>query len=149
MPSGDQYNFGRLTKEMVVSRLKGITDAPAVAAEIAKKTLIAGVRSTQGLGQDPAETVRQVCHGAMSGLLLIEKDLPQSAVKILQCMAEVSQELHLDPASAMTWAMEGIAKTAAMAPAQVRWSIRSAIDEAFMGAGEVFEKLSSPPPAGP
>lgn len=137
----DKFNFGQLTKEMIVSRLKEISDAPGVAAEIARKTIIAGVRATQASRQDPRETVEEICMGAMSGLLLIEKDLPEGAVRILHSMSEASHELHLDPSEMMTWAMAGIARISALVGPDTRWQIRCAIQEAYMGAGEVFDRL--------
>src|SRR5438552_4050606 len=71
----DDFNFGQLTKEMVTNRLKEVHDAPTVAAEIARKTIVAGVQGTRASGQSPQETVTQIVKGAMSGLLLIDKYL--------------------------------------------------------------------------
>lgn len=140
----DQYNFGQLTKEMIVNRLRDASNAPEAAAEIAKKTIIAGVKSTQAAGQSPKETVKEICYGAMSGLLLIEKNLPQAAVFILRDMAEISNELRLDPSELMTWAMGGIAKIAAVVPREASYDIRAKIDEEYQGVGEVFGKLCEP-----
>ncbi len=137
----DQYNLGELTKEMVASRLKSLEDAPAVAAEIVKKTIVAGVQGTRHAGQSPQVSVQQICRGAVAGLLLIDKDLPKSAVCMLDKMAEASQEIQLAPEDLMTWAMEGIASMANVIPLDVQGRIRDAINDKYMGAGEVFEKL--------
>ena len=138
---GDKFNFGQLTKEIIVSRLQDIATAPDVAAEIAKKTIVSGVRGTAGSGQSPQETVEQICLGAMRGLLLIEKDLPRGAGQILKRMSEAATELHVDPNDLMTWAMRGIAGIAPMISDEIQWKIREQIEEDFQGAGEVFSRL--------
>ena len=137
----DRFNFGQLTKEMIVSRLRDIQDAPAVAAEIAKKTIVAGVKSTQSSAQSPQETVQEICSGTMSGLLLIEKDLPRGAVEILRCLAEAAQELHIDPSELITWAMQGIAKITPFVTPEMRLNICCAIEEAYQGTGEIFTQF--------
>lgn len=139
----DSLNLGQLTQAMIVSRLQEVHDAPAIAAEIARKTLVSGVRATQAAGQSPQDAVREVCKGTMAGLLLIEKDLPAGAVRVLQCIAETAQELHLDPSEMMTWAMEGIAAITPVLSHERRYAIRAAIEEAFLGAGEIFDGLCS------
>ncbi len=77
----------------------------------------------------------------MGGMVLIEKDLPRTAVALLRQMATVAQETNLDPAECMTWAMEGIAPVVKVAPGGAADSVRAAIEENFMGAGEVFESI--------
>lgn len=145
----DKFNFGQLTKEIVVSRLPEISTAPDVAAEIAKKTIVSGVRGTASSGQSAQETVEQICLGAMKGLLLIEKDLPRGATQILQRMAEAANDLHLDPNDLMTWAMRGIAGIAPLVSSDVQWKIREQIEASFQGAGEVFSKLCAEAQAKP
>lgn len=140
--AGESYNFEQLTKEMVVSQLKDAPDAPEQAAAVARRTIVAGLLGTQtAAAADPRSTVQQVCKGMMSGLLLAEKDLPKSAVLLLQGMAEAAQETHREPSDLMTWAMEGIAQVAPMVSPEVRAALQDAIDQAFMGAGQVFNEL--------
>lgn len=138
LPMTDYFNFGALTKEMIMSRLKGAEDAPAVAAGIVKQTILAGVPTAKAAGQNPKESVEQICFGAMRGLLLVEKDLPRGAILILREMAEVSQQVGIDPSELMTWTMDGIARITPMTSAQVREEIRGLIEQDYMGAGEVF-----------
>lgn len=137
----DAYNFAELTKNMITSRLKESADAPTMAAEIAKTTIISGVKSIRGSRQDAMEAVRQICFGAMSGLLLIEKDLPLGTIKILQSLTDVSQELQIEPSELMTGAMESVARVSRLVSAETRWKIREALEENFNGTGEVFDKL--------
>ena len=76
----------------------------------------------------------------MGGMLLLEKDLPRTAVSILSQMGAVAGETHQDPTELMTWAMEGIAPVAKLAGETACYAVREAIEAAFMGAGEVFSK---------
>lgn len=134
------YDFEKLARAITSDRLKDLDNAPAAAAEIASKIIISAVNSTQSR-QDPHLTVAAVCRGVMSGILLIEKDLPQTAGQLLLIAAHLAQELHLDPQELMTWSMEGISDVAVLASEQVRAAIRDQIDEKFMGAGAVFGQL--------
>ena len=141
MPQSDAFDFGKLTKEMVASRLQEVQNAPSVAADIVKATIVAGVKGTAAWGQDPRQTVAGICEGAMRGLLLIDKDLPAAAGEILARLAGAAQEAALDPQELMTWALEGMARVAPVVPRETVWRMREAIDRRFMGVGEVFDKL--------
>lgn len=137
----DAMEFGGITKEMIVSNLKGAEDAPKVAADIVAQTIAAGIPSAKASGKDPKDAVEEICFGAMSGLLLLEKDIPKSAILIIKSMAELSQKVGIDPSELMTWAMSGIARITPMTSIQVREEIRSLIEADYMGAGEVFSSL--------
>jgi hypothetical protein len=132
------YDFETLAKEIAVA-LREDENAPADAANAARKMVIAAVTSTRER-QDPRLTVGGVCRGIMAGMVLLEKDLPAASVALLGQMATVAQEASLDPADCMTWAMEGIAPVAKMAPGGPD-AVRAAIEENYMGAGEVFDRI--------
>ncbi len=136
----DDFNLEKLAKEIVVERLRSVDDAPSGAGEVAHKIVSQAVNGTR---QDPHLTVRAVCKGLMSGMFLLNQDLPRTAVAILGQMNAVAVETHQDPAELMTWAMEGIAPVAAMAGGHAKDDIAHAIDAAFMGAGEVFTQACS------
>jgi hypothetical protein len=135
-----EYDFEKLAKEIVIEKLKDAEDSPALAAEVAHKLVVSGLAGTDGR-LDPRATVAAACRGVMSGMLLIEKDLPKTAVALLNMMALISQEANLDPAECMTWAMEGIAPVAKLTSGETAESIGAAIEENFMGAGQVFEDI--------
>jgi len=135
-----EYDFEKLAKEIVVSRLKDAADAPAVAGEVVHKIAVTAVTSTRDR-QDPRTTVSAACRGVMGGMTILEKDLPSTAVVLLSQMAVVAQETGLDPADCMTWAMEGMAPIVKLAHGDVQEAVRAAIEEKFMGAGEVFRGL--------
>jgi hypothetical protein len=135
-----EYDFEKLAREIVIGRLKDVEDAPTTASEMARKIVVAAVLSTRSR-QDPRVTVTDSCRGVMSGMLILEKNLASAAVALLVQMAFVAQEANLDPADCMTWAMEGIAPVAKLAPGGAVDSIRASIEENFMGAGTVFEDI--------
>lgn len=134
------YDFEKLAREIVADRLKGLSNVPDAAAEIAAKIILSAVESTRRR-QDPSQSVAAVCRGVMSGLLLIEKPLPEPAVGLLSKMGDLAGQLGLDPGEMMTWAMTGIADVAVMAPGHGCYEISAAVERRFMGAGQVFDKL--------
>lgn len=133
----DDFNLETLAKEIVVERLRSVPDAPAGAGEVARQFVTKAITGTQAR-QAPRESVIATCRGLMSGMLLLEKDLPATAVAILSQMSIVATETHQDPAELMTFAMEGIASVACLAGRPACDAIEQAIDTAFMGAGQVF-----------
>ena len=142
MAAPETYDFEKLAREIITSRLKELPAeaAAAAAAEVASKIIVAGVAST-GRRQDPHLTVMGVCRGIMAGMLLIEKDLVATSVELVKSMAHLAQETHLDPADMMTWAMEAIAAVAVLGNSDLRANVREALEHNFMGTGEVFGEL--------
>lgn len=136
----ESTQFDKLTREMIITLLKGMPDAPAQAAMLAKKAIIRTIRDT---GDDPdhAEIVRQICFGMMGGLLLLDESLPKGAIALLRSMAEASQEVHQDPMRMLTWAIEGIAKISKTAPPAVVGIMEEDIEANFEGAGKMFSEL--------
>lgn len=142
MAEPDSYDFEKLAREIITSRLADIPaeTAASAAAEVAAKIIVAGVLSTSKR-QDPHLTVSGICRGVMSGMLLIEKDLVATSVALLKSMAGLAAETHLDPAEMMTWAMEGIAAVCAVGHEDLKADIREALEQNFMGTGEVFGEV--------
>jgi hypothetical protein len=133
----DDFNLEALAKEIVVERLKNVADAPAGAGEAARQIVTNAITGTQAR-QSPRVSVIATCRGLMSGMLILEKDLPLTAVAILSQMSEVAGATHQDPAELMTWAMEGIAPVAKLAGQHTCDAVEHAIESSFMGAGQVF-----------
>ncbi|MBI4376405.1 MAG: hypothetical protein HY549_08140 [Elusimicrobia bacterium] len=136
----EEYDFEKLSREIIVGQLKDSPNAPSAAAELARQMIIKGVLGTQ-VRQDPRLTVSAVCRGVLSGILLIEKDLPQTAVEVLSQMSAISQEVPLDPGDLMTWAMEGMAQVAQTAGGAAQSAIQEHLEERYMGTGVVFSSL--------
>ncbi len=133
----DDFNLEKLAQEIVVERLKGAADAPAGAGEIARQFVTKAIIGTQAR-QAPRDSVVATCRGLMSGILLLGKDLAGTAVAILSQMNAVAVETDQDPAELMTWAMEGFAPVAKLAGRHACDDIKQAIDQDFMGAGNIF-----------
>lgn len=133
----DDFNLEKIAKEIVVARLKGVTDPISGAGEVAHQIISKAITGTQAR-QTPRDSVIATCRGLMSGMLILEKDLPSTAVSILNQMSVVATETHQDPADLMTWAMEGIAPIAKLAGQHSCEGIEHAIEASFMGAGQVF-----------
>lgn len=136
----DDFNLEKLAKEIVVARMKDLPDAPSAAGLVAAQILAKAVASTQAR-QAPRDTVVAVCRGLMSGMLLLGKDLPSTAVAILKQINLVAESTQQDPAELMTWALEGIAPVAGIAGRQTRDAVEEAIEAAFMGAGQAFASV--------
>ena len=135
-----EYDFEKLAKEIVVEKLKNAPDPAAVAGEVVHKIALAALKAT-GTRQEPRVTIAAACRGAMAGMVLIEQDLPKTAVALVAQMAQVAQESGLDPAECMTWAMEGIAPVVKVAPAGSADAVGDAIEERFMGARDAFQAV--------
>lgn len=135
----DGFDFEQMAKDIVMATLKPLPpeELPAAAAQVVRKIIVSGVTSTQAK-QDPHKTVTDACRGALGGLLLIERELPASAVAVLAETANIANELNLDPVEMMTWSIEGIAAVCHMAGAPVESAVQDAIEAKFMGAGAVF-----------
>lgn len=137
----DDYNLEQLAKEIALDCLKGAADAPAGAGEFARQFVTKAITGTQS-HQAPRDSVRAACRGLMSGMLLLEQNLPKTAVAILTQMGAVAAATHQDPAELMIWAMEGIAPVAKLAGGRAYDDIQGAIETAFMGAGQAFASAS-------
>lgn len=135
-----ERDLEKLVRGLLIEKLRTAADPAALAAEAAHELVASELAGARGK-RDPRTAVSAACHGAMAAVLLEEKDLATAAVALLVQMSHVAQEAHLDPAECMTWAMEGIAPVARMAPGGKTEAIRAAIAERFMGAGEIFEGL--------
>ncbi len=141
MSESDRLDLGKLTQEIVSSRLMDVADVSAVVGEVVKKTIVAAVGAARARKEDPHLVVGDVCFGAMKGLMLIDKDLPAAASAILANLSEAANEVHVDPQEMLTWALEGFAKLTTVAQDDAIYKIRAAIDKQFMGAGDVLDKL--------
>ncbi|MBI4677902.1 MAG: hypothetical protein HY748_10000 [Elusimicrobia bacterium] len=139
VPEG-QYDFEPLSREIVVNRLRDADDPCRAAAKTARDIILPALKATLP-AQEPRITAYQVCRGVTTGILAISKDVPETALAILEMTAEIAAEGSLEPADLMTWAMEGIASVMYLAGPEIRSAVHSAIEGRFMGAGAIFSDL--------
>lgn len=140
------HDFEALGKEIVVGRLKDAADPYALAGEVIRKMIVAAVVSEKDR-RDPRSTIVSACRGVAGGMVLLEKDLVRTSIAVLERMASIAEEAGLSPSDCMTWALEGLAPVLKVAPGGAADAVRAAVEEKFMGAGEVLERLLSAPPA--
>lgn len=138
----DGYDFEKLAREILSSRIGELEQKPELAADIAREMIVPAVKSTRQR-QDPRATVAAVARGILGGLMLLGKSLPEGAVGLLKAMGAVAADAHLDPQDVMIWSMEGIAAVCRTAGPQTADRVEAAIEENFMGAGGVFHELLS------
>lgn len=110
------------------------------AAEIILSSILAGAKDP-AVKASAAEFVRQTVTGAVKGLLLAEVDLSAAALRLLNTAADAAGKSEIDPGEAMTWAIEGIARSAKLIPAPVLQAMKEELEAAFMGVGSVFDDL--------
>ena len=136
----DLYDLEKLSREITTSQLKEVKPAALSesAVKIAVKLIISAVSSTRDL-QDPKATVRGVCRGVISGIILLGREMVPSSVELIKSMAQLAEAISLDPADMMTWAMEGIAQAAVLGPPDLREQISAALGENFMGIEGIFD----------
>lgn len=139
----ETFNLGQLTKEMVASRLSELEDPCAVAAKVLEKALYSALRSAKEFGPAQKAMISEVCHGALTGILLRHQSLPHGAVEILTAVCSVAQRLDLDPTEMMTRAIRGMARIRTVASKDALHEIPHALETRFMGAGELFKEETS------
>jgi len=134
-----RVDLNRLTREMVSARLADINDPAALAADVAGKTIALGLKASPGL--ERLDLIREVCSGAMAGLLVGGERVPAGAAGILSCVVDAASTGHIDPCEAMTAALRGIAEISRAAPEGQLYDIGCALEERFHGAGDAFRRL--------
>ena len=136
----DDFNLEKLAQQIVIERFEKVADVAEGAGQVARKIVTQAVTGTLAR-QSPRISVTAVCRGLMSGMLLLNQDLPRTAVAILSQMGVVAEATHQDPADLMTWAMEGIAPIAKLSGQTSCEAVEHAIEAAFMGAGRAFASI--------
>ncbi len=122
----------------IVSKLCNSTTPHMKVEPIITEHIAAAVAAPGASKQD---TITQASYGAISGMALMEKNLPESASRILKAAADAATRIGADPTETMMWAMEGIAKlTPGLQPNDVS-AIAAAIDADYHGAGQAFHDM--------
>ena len=140
---GDKYGFDDLTRVMVAEQCRGQKDAAERAAAIACQTIVAGLKGTRAAGamQGPADSVRLITKGMVTGLVTADLDFVEASVVLLQHLSDAAEKAGIDPAEMMTWAMEALAEQSAILPADRVNVLEAEVDRNFMGAGSMFSAL--------
>ncbi|MCX5790038.1 MAG: hypothetical protein NTX64_16270 [Elusimicrobia bacterium] len=135
MGESKRSEIERLTKEAVINSTVGGRGWVTAVAEVVRMAVVSGAAS----GRPTREVVLEACHGAVLGLRLVDKDLPEPAAAIIAKLAEAAEQTHSDLQDMLTWTAEGLAKASPDLPGEN--DIREAIDEKFLGVGELFDRF--------
>lgn len=137
----DAFNLAQLTKQMVV---KGVAQeqkgAYAVAQDAVRETLGTYLCGMIPDNPEVRQGVREVARGAMTGMLLCDLPMAESALAVLRGVAEVSLGLPHDPTALLTGSIEGIAEMRLLLSIEALGVIETAIEREYEGSGEVFRK---------
>ncbi|MBI5242324.1 MAG: hypothetical protein HY922_01415 [Elusimicrobia bacterium] len=127
--------FYESVKREVVAKLRHDPEAHIKAGPLVLGLICSELRR-------PGATTKLVledgCYGAMSGLVLIDKDVIAGAVEVLKAVVQVVQERSGDPMKTMGYALDGIARIASAVPPDKIAEMSSQIEATFMGAGQEF-----------
>lgn len=132
----EEFQIGQLTKELVAIRLKKMTDPCAAAADLVKKTLAVTLQNTPP--EHAAKVISDGCQGGITGLLLADQNLSKGAVLILEAVAELAAEHHVDPQEALKAALRGICDMRRFVRPDQLTEIQNEIEAHFDGAGQAF-----------
>ncbi|MBI3551737.1 MAG: hypothetical protein HY077_04405 [Elusimicrobia bacterium] len=134
MPHGPGPDYEKQARE-TVARLTLGGDGPGKAAALITQLIGQAARSSK----DPHAVVVAVCRGAMDGAHISGQSLPETAIKVLESLPNMSLMMRSGPEELMSWVMEGIAEVTPGVGGEVRDAIHAKIEEKFMGA--VFDGL--------
>jgi len=115
----------------------GKAAGPSEAAQLVCQMISQAARNEK----DPRRSVADVCAGAMEGLILCGRPLPETALKIMESLADISLIMRAGPQDLMTWVMEGIAEAAPLAGMKASAAIQQALEERYHGVGPLFASL--------
>ena len=105
----EKCNLAQLTKEMVVSQIRNMTDPTLIAAEVVRGTLIARLKGEKKSDLQVQEAVIEICRGAMLGMVLTDCPLARGAAAILIIVESAAKTAGLDPELVQVAALRGLA----------------------------------------
>lgn len=137
----EHFKVGQLTKELVAIQLKRMEDPCAAAADSVAKTLRVALK---GVGADlpqRGKVIEDAVRGGMQGLLLAEQSVPRGGALVIEAMADLAQDLGLDPQDTLKSALTGLASLKHLLRPDQLDGLREELDAHFHGTGAVFSEL--------
>lgn len=132
--------FYESVKSEVVAKFKNDPEAPLHAGPYVLEIIRSELKKP---GATTKSVLEEGCHGAMSGLVLIDKDVIAGAVEVLKALVQMIQERSGDPMKTMGYALDGIARIASAVPKEKIAEMSTQIEATFMGAGEEFSNRAA------
>ena len=139
--SDQDFRIRQLTKELVSAKLGERGEPCAIAADLVRRTLEVALQGLALGAVAESRVVEDACQGAMTGLLLHEKDLAKGAVLILDAVVDLAGRLNVDGTEMMRSAMRGIADMRRFSGPAVLSAIEAAIELEYQGAGSAFRAI--------
>jgi hypothetical protein len=136
MPEGSQLQQ-RIQKD-ISAKLMGESDPVSKLRPIVEELLRAELKKP---GATTKSVLRDVCHGAMGAMVLLNKDVRHGSVEVLKAVSVFVTERSGDPMTTMGYALDGIARIAPAIDRNLVAEIGSEIEAAFMGAGQMFNDI--------
>lgn len=127
----------KAVRETIVSSLKTSGTAPAAAADLAGRA----IHDALAGGMPAEKAFMGAVQGALSGLLLLEQDLAEASVLLLKAVNEAAQQANIEPLEAMTWSLTAMAQVAVLGAEEVKYAIRTRLDQSFTDCGSLFMDL--------
>ncbi|MFA5138405.1 MAG: hypothetical protein WC728_04160 [Elusimicrobiota bacterium] len=122
----------------ISARLMGEPDPVSKLRPIVEELLRAELKKP---GASTKPVLRDVCHGAMGAMVLLNKDVRHGSVEVLKAVSVFITERSGDPMTTMSYALDGIARIAPAIDRKLVAEIGAEIESAFMGAGQMFNDI--------
>ncbi|PCI40118.1 MAG: hypothetical protein COB53_01945 [Elusimicrobia bacterium] len=132
---------------MVSARLTELTDPVDAAVDILEKTVVVALKDVSKLSSGHRQIVVAACKGTLTALLLKEYDLVSPSLKIVHAMIRIANTIQQDPSELTTLSLHGIADMKRFLTSDKMASIRNAINQEFMGAGDMLQKIVEAAPS--
>ncbi|MBI5622288.1 MAG: hypothetical protein HY924_00770 [Elusimicrobia bacterium] len=126
-------------KSLIVTKLKGDHEAHL---HVGPLVLDFARTELAKPGATTKKVLSETCHGVLSGLLLLDKDVVVGAVETLKSLTQIIQERSGDPMRTMSYALEGVARIGSAVSSGTLSDINDKIEAEFMGAGEQFSQFA-------
>jgi len=141
----EPFNLAQLTKEMVVHQLKNLADPARISAEVVRGTLIARLKGPNVTDESIHETVREVCKGAVAGMLLMECPLPRGCAKVLLAARSFAKSVGRDRDAINLAALKGLSDIRRFVDTKTIGDIKEALEVTRSGTGAEFLHLCGNP----
>lgn len=136
VPMTDTDDFEKQAKDAVAA---SITGGSVSGAGLTVPIMCQHLSHAARVSKDPKSAVIAVCRGSMKAVLLGGQSVPDAAMALLEALPNMSLMMRAGPEDLMSWVMEGIADVTPMAGPEVQDSLRTKIEEKFMGVSPIFD----------
>ncbi|MBI3298404.1 MAG: hypothetical protein HYZ75_09595 [Elusimicrobia bacterium] len=133
----EDFKVAQFTKELVAIRLQRLEDPSLAAAELIRKTLHTALKALPP-GPERGKVIEDAVRGGMQGLILADQDVPRGGVAVVEALAELAQDLGLDPSETLMSGLRGLAGLRRLVRPDQLDKLRHEIDSRYDGAGEAF-----------